>query len=316
MDRLTIEKNGQEYTLNTRLISDISRLKPLLNAECWKVLQSLHKKPGYPAQLAKDLSMNEQNVYYYIKQLRNAGLLEIEKSEERNGAVAKYYSAPFDSFAIVPNIESAKSGAKILKGEKGRSEASEFLKDFTRGGMFFAKIVVGSPDPHGPMKARARDGHLAAELTAFFGANCAGFELPLVFLDTMVKDLKEENSNLVIVGGPVTNKLCGQVNKFLPVQFDSKGGNWALVSKASGKSYSEDSIGVIEKIPHPYFKGKWIMVVAGKRNSGTISAILALVKRTAQAMKPNSQDSKAFGRVVEGLDVDGDGMIDDVEFRE
>ncbi len=316
MDRLTIEKNGAEYSLNANVVSDLSRLKPLLNKECWKVFEALHRKPGYPAQLAKELSMNEQNVYYYIKQLRNAGLLEIEKSEERNGAVAKYYSAKADSFAIVPNIESLKSGMKVLKGGGRAGAVPEFLRDFTRNGMFSAKIVVGSPDPHGQMKARARDGHLAAELAAFFGANCSGFELPLVFLDTMVADLKDENSNIVIVGGPVTNKLCAQANRFLPVQFDSKGGNWALASRPSGKSYAEDSIGVIEKIAHPHFRGKWILVVAGKRNSGTISAILALVKRTAQATKPNSHDSKSLARVVEGLDVNGDGLIDDVEFRE
>lgn len=316
MDRLVLERNGEELSVNARVVQDISKLKALLNAECWRVFEALHKKPAYPAQLAKELSMNEQNVYYYIKQLRNSGLVEVEKSEERNGALAKYYSAAFDSFAIVPNIDGVKNGKKILRGEKAKGEAAQFLDDFVRNGVFSAKIVVGSPDPHGPMKARARDGHLAAELTAFFGANCAGFELPLVFLDTMVKDLKEENSNLVIVGGPVTNKLAEQVNRFMPVQFESKAGHWALVSKPSGKSYAEDSTGVIEKIPHPHFRGKWVMLVAGKRNAGTIAAILALAKRTHETVKPNSHDPKVFARVVEGLDVNGDGMIDDVEFRE
>lgn len=316
MDRVVLERDGAEHSYSAMAVKEVSRLKPLLNPDCWKVFEALHSKSSYPAQLAKELLMNEQNVYYYIKQLRNAGLLEIERSEDRNGAVAKYYSVRFDSFAIIPNIGKARGSSRIMKHEKGRSAMPEFLKDFTRNGVFSAKIVVGSPDPHGPMKARGRDGHLSAELAAFFGANCSGFELPLVFLDTMVKDLKDENSNLVIVGGPVTNKLCSQVNKFLPVQFDSKGGNWALASKPSGKSYAEDSIGVIEKIPHPHFRGKWIFVVAGKRNSGTISAILALVKRTQETTRPNSHDSKALARVVEGLDVDGDGLIDDVEFRE
>ncbi len=316
MDRIVLEKNGEEYSIGTKIIRDISKLRPLLGRECWKVFEKLHAEPMYPAQLAKELSMNEQNVYYYIKQLRNAGLLEIEKSEERNGAVAKYYSVPFESFAIVPNLENARTAKKITKQEKHSGPAAQFLKDFTRNGMFSAKIVVGSPDPHGPMKARARDGHLAAELAAFFGANCSGFELPLVFLDTMISDLKAENSNLVIVGGPVTNKLCGQVNRFLPIQFKSIGGNWALVSSPSGKSYTEDSIGTVQKIPHPHFRGKWILVVAGKRNSGTIAAIHALVKRTSETMKPNSYDPKSFAHIVEGLDVDGDGLIDEVEFRE
>ncbi|VVB98994.1 Uncharacterised protein [uncultured archaeon] len=321
MDRVIIERNGAERQVNTKVVGDVSKLKPLLNKECWRVFESLHRKPAYPAQLAKELSMNEQKVYYHVKQLRAAGLLEVEKSEERNGALAKYYSAQFDSFALVPNLESAGKGNRIIGNQTGNGRtqdkaATPFLEDFCRKGIFSAKIVVGSPDPHGPHKGRARDGHLAGELTAFFGANCSGFELPLVFLDTMVKDLKEENSNLVIVGGPVANKLCEQVNRFLPVQFSSSGGNWAFVSGPSGKSYAEDSAGVVEKIPHPFFRNKWILVVAGKRNSGTIAAILALVKRTAETIKPNSYDKKALARVVEGLDANGDGLIDDVEFRE
>ncbi len=316
MDRVIIEGKEGEIELQTKVISDASRLRPLLNKDCWVIFARLAEKEGYPASLAKELSMDAQKVYYCIKQLSNAGLIAVERTEERNGASAKYYSAAFQSFSVVPDIK-AGAGTRVLKRSgPSKTAASGFLSEFLKNGIFCAKIVVGSPDPHGPFKARARDGHLAAELCAFIGANCAGFEFPLVFLDTMVKDLKHENSNLVILGGPVTNKLAEQANGFLPIKFVPSGGNWTISSSLSGKEYTEDSIGIIEKMPHPYFKGKWILVLAGKRNTGTISAIIALTKHAAKTGKPNPNDGRTFGRVVEGLDVNGDGIIDEVEFRE
>lgn len=318
MDMLTIGENGSEIQVRTKVIKDAGKLRPLLNADCWHIFARLQGKPAYPAELAKELGMNEQKAYYCIKQLKNAGLIEVEKTEERNGAVAKYYTAQFESFAVVPGNSVEKRGARrVVSGQQTKEpEAAGFLKEFMRNGVFSAKIVVGSPDPHGPSKARARDGHFAAEIAAFIGANCRAFESPLVYLDTMAKDLKSENSNLIIIGGPVTNKLAGQVNEFLPVKFSAATGNWVLNSAPSGRQYSDDSIGVIEKIPNPHFRGRWILFIAGRRNSGTISAILALTKSTAKAVKPNSADGKTFARVVEGLDVDGDGMIDEVEFKE
>ncbi len=317
MEKVIIEGKEGKLELPTKVVSNVAELRPLLNPDCWKIFEKLMEKPAFPAEISKELGINEQKVYYYIKQLKNSNLISIEKTEERNGALAKYYSASADSFAIVPSQNIIEKKSKILKQNKHiENEATEFLKDFTKKGIFSAKIVVGSPDPHGAYKARARDGHLAAELTAFLGANTQGFELPLVFLDTMVKDLKHENSNLIILGGPVTNKLAEQINNYLPIKFVPLGGNWALSSKPSGKDYNEDSIGIIEKIPHPYFKGKWIMVIAGKRNTGTIAAILALAKKTSQTVQPNNFDKETHARVVEGLDLNGDGLIDEVEFRE
>jgi len=317
MDKITIEGKNGRIELQTKVVSNVAELRPLLNPECWRIFEKLQEKPSFPAELSKELKINEQKVYYYIKQLKNSELISIEKTEERNGALAKYYSASADSFAIVPSQQVLQKKSKILKKDKVQeSEASEFLKEFTKKGIFSAKIVVGSPDPHGKYKARARDGHLASELTAFLGVNTSGFELPLIFLDTMVKDLKHENSNLIILGGPVTNKLADQVNPHLPIRFVASGGHWVLSSKPSGREYVEDSIGIIEKIPHPFFKGKWILVIAGKRNTGTIAAILSLAKKTSQAVQPNNFDKEIFARVIEGLDLDGDGLIDEVEFKE
>ena len=249
MDKLILQGPSGEVELATKVVDDCAKLRPLLSRECMAIFSMLQNKPSYPALIAKELSINEQKAYYYCKQLRNAGLIEIERSEERNGAIAKYYSAPFDSFSLVP-ANGAMHGLRTLsKGSRdARNPASSLLQDFLRNGVFFAKIVVGSPDPHGPAKARCRDGHLAAGLAAFIGVNCAGFEFPLVFLDTMVGDLRHENSNLVILGGPVTNKIAEQANQFLPIRFSASAGNWIVSSELSGKQYGEEAIGIVEKV--------------------------------------------------------------------
>jgi hypothetical protein len=56
--------------------------------------------------------------------------------------------------------------------------------------------------------------------------------------------------------------------------------------------------------------------VAGNRNAGTRSAITALIKDLHDIIKPNQFDKKVQARVVEGLDVDGDGEIDEIEIKE
>ncbi|MCR4369154.1 MAG: S-layer protein [archaeon] len=316
MDKVVLERNGIRTMVPARVVESPAQLRPLLNPECYKIFERLSQGSSYPAQLAKELGINEQKAYYFVKQLLAAGLIVPERTEDKNGAVAKYYFAPHDSFAIVP--KGAGKSEKMLRQSNPEleGEAANYLKEFTKNGLLSAKIVVGSPDPHGPYKARAKDGHLAGELSVFLGANCSGFELPLVFLDTMVKDLSKENSNLIILGGPVTNKLAEQLNSHLPIRFESGAGNWAICSKPSGKEYLEDSVGVIEKIPHPFFKGKWILLLAGKRNTGTIACILALAKKTAQTVKPNLHDPSVYAHVVEGFDLDGDGLVDEAEFRE
>jgi len=48
----------------------------------------------------------------------------------------------------------------------------------------------------------------------------------------------------------------------------------------------------------------------------TIPEIVALVKKFDEIMKPNLFDESKTAKVVEGLDLDGDGNIDDVEIKE
>jgi DNA-binding transcriptional ArsR family regulator len=316
--RLLLETEKGTLEVDSRVMDSPQRLKPLTSETSWKILRMLAKKPHYPAEIAKKLGMHEQKVYYHIKQLSNQGLIKVVKSEEIKGALARYYETTDLCFSFVPEeaLGRAEKGISSRRKRVPEKEVENFFSPIIKNSVMDAKIVVGSPEPHGKFKARARDNHFAVELAAFFGTICDRINLPLVYLDTMVKPLEEENSNLVVIGGPITNNLCHELNSRMPISFRPSGGHWIVKSELSGKEYSEDAIGIIEKIRHPFFRNRSIILIAGKRNTGTIAAIVALMKRTKEITKPNIFSKKDFCRVVEGVDLDSDGLIDDVEIKE
>ncbi len=314
---LVFDSKGKRIVLQSDVRESVKGLKPLLNENCWQILRLLAVKSLYPAQIAKELDLHEQRVYYFVKLLRKAGLIEVEKSVELNGALAKYFKPSFEAISFVLGSGNARTARVVsLQQKKMSSDVAEFFSPFILNGKLNAKIVVGNPDPHGEFKARARDNYLAADLTAFLSSLCSEVNLPLVFLDTSISSIEQENSNLILIGGIVTNKLSLQINHLLPIKFVSHGGHWIISSTLSGKDFAEDFVGIVQKIPHPKFKDKSILVIAGNRAQGTKAAILSLAKSLHSIIKPNAFNKNFFAHVVEGLDLDADGEIDEVELKE
>jgi DNA-binding transcriptional ArsR family regulator len=295
------------------------RLKAVLSKLSWRILQLLSKKEMYPMEIAKKLEVHEQKVYYHIRKLARVGVVKIVREEEKKGAVAKYYKASFPALGVelpfgyqkinnfsVPSID-----------EKMKQFLSPLLKE---DGAFDGKIVVGSPDPHGPFKARARDGHYASYLTLFLGQFV---DLPEDFpikLDVDVKAEKEENNNLILVGGPGTNLMTQEANEFLPIRFNmmpSKHGFLlgGLVSEKTQNVYTADNVGVIARISNPWSKEKKIIVLAGNKAVGTKACVLALAKFWKEALKNYGGEEK-FAVVIQGFDLHGDGKVDSIEVLE
>ena len=302
--------------MKEKIFSEPFKLKPLLSKTGWKIFQLLNEKSYYPAEIAKKLNLHEQKVYYYVKQMKKNDLIEVERTEEKFGALAKYFKAKFNSVCLVSNKGEEKDFEASGYEKKLNKKVSEFFFPFIEKGKFNSKIVVGSPDPHGSFKARARDAFLAVELSAFLGSLSKEIKYPMVFLDTEIKSLKNENSNLIIIGGVLTNTLTKEINSKLNAQFIPFGGHWIIKSNASKKEFNEDTIGFIEVLRHPFFSGRKIMVIAGNRNAGTKAAIIALIRHLDKVSKPNSFNEKIRSKIVEGIDLDGDGVIDNAEIKE
>jgi DNA-binding CsgD family transcriptional regulator len=303
--------------LEEKIFENPSKLKPLLSKTGWKIFQLLNEKSYYPAEIAKKLNLHEQKVYYYIKQMKKNDLIEVERTEEKFGALAKYFKAKFSVVSLVSGNKKERKDFEVSGTEKKLNrKIEEFFFPFIEKGKFNSKIIVGSPDPHGSFKARARDAFLAVELSAFFGSMAKEIKYPLVFLDTEIESLKNENSNLIVIGGILTNTITKAVNSKLNAQFIPFGGRWIIKSNASKKEYSEDAVGFIEVINHPFYARKKIMVIAGNRNAGTKAAIIALVRHAEEIAENNSFNEKIHSKIVEGIDLDGDGKIDNAEIKE
>ena len=255
----------------------------------------------------EELKVHEQKVYYHIRNLEKSGIIKINKKEIKQGAVAKYYY--LDKPAFVIRLKEFEETQKIIP-----KSSSKFLEPFIKNGELDAMIIVGSPDPHGPEKARSRDGYYGIDLALFLGTFLNYVPDLNVRLDTEVRQ-EELKNNLILLGGPVVNNITKKVNEKMPIFFD-KNNHWAIKSNISKNVYPTDETGLIASFKNPFNKEKSILLVAGKRYSGTRAAIIAFLKYFKEVSKGNIHNNKIKARVVEGVDLNSDGIIDDVEFRE
>ena len=317
--KLLLQDNGKiQEVKEIGILTDSQKLKMILGGLSWKILTLLSKKEMYPLEVAKELGIHEQKVYYHIRKLCKAGAIAVAREEKKKGATARYYRTVLPAFGIefpfgykpIQNLCTLSVGDQL----------QEFFKEFISDGVFDGKIVVGSPQPHGPFKTSARDGHYAAHLALFLGQFA---KMPTEFavkLDVDVKAEKEEKNNLILVGGPGTNLLTQEINEHLPIKFIMQSSPQGfmlggLSSKKTGQVFTSDVTGVIAKIVNPWDKTKRIVVLAGNKAVGTKACVIALTnfwKTTLQ--KYVGQDP--FAVAIQGFDLDGDGKVDSIEVRE
>ena len=311
-------ETGNYEIKDIAIVDRPERLKTVANKLSWQILRLLGQSEMYPIQIAKKLGVHEQKVYYHVRKLAEAGIIEVAREEEKKGATARFYKIAFPAFGFELPFGNRK--ITTLTTPEMDEKLTEFFSPFLSNAVFDGKIVVGSPDPHGPFKARARDGHYAAYLSLFLGRFV---ELPddfMVKLDVDVKVEKEEKNNLILVGGPGTNLLTQEINEFLPTRFSVKSTEQGflfggLVSEKTGSVYTSDNIGLIARIANPWDKTKRIIVIAGNKAVGTKACVLALTKFWKEALR-NFTAANDFAAVIQGFDLDGDGKVDSIEALE
>lgn len=271
-----------------------------------KILEELSKKPQCAMDVARKLKQHEQKIYYHLRRLQEAGIVKLERTEERVGALAKIFSVPHPYLTV-----------KLFEGEhleeiKTRAKEIEFFQPFIKNGKLDATIVVGSPDPHGKYGVQASDGYAAIDFALFLGTLLKNAE-PNYKLDTHLRD-EDLKQNLILIGGPKANILIDKINNKLPIYFDSKN-EFNMVSTFTKTTYDSDEVGIVIKMQNPFAKDKHILVISGKRFKGTRAGILAVTNYLKKLDEGNKFNS-GVARVVRGIDRDSDGRIDDVEFLE
>ncbi len=307
------QKNGKTFSMATKVLEP-KQLKVALSPLAWNILKILVEGPNYPKEIGNRLKMNEQKIYYHIRNLEKVGLIEKAKEEKKQGALAKFYTLTDYAFTLL--LKPLEESQKVFQLKK---EYKNFLEPFVNDGRLNALIIMGSPEPHGVAKARAKDGLFATDLGLFLGTFLNYRPELFTKLDTEVKEDDLKN-NLILIGGPGVNFVTARINSKLPIKFEKikDQGNYysGFHSNVSGKNYYEEGYGIIVKTKNPFDKNKDILVIAGRRMAGTRAAILAFLQKFDEICKGNSYDSKVYARIVEGIDKDNDGVIDSVEFLE
>jgi hypothetical protein len=258
--------------------------------------------------LSKKLGVHEQKIYYYINKFRKSGLVKEVRTEQRHGTTARYYQLTDYAFAL--KMDNAPS-QKIDFTTPGQNR---LLEPFITNGEIGFIIIVGSPDPHGPFKARASDSACAIDLALFLGSFTKSHGTPNYKLDTEVRE-KDLRGNLILVGGPKANMITRKINNLLPIYIDIKKDR-DIISKISNRVYTEDECGIVNIVENPWSKGKKILVFSGKRFPGTRACILAFIKNIEKLLQGNKFDHKVMSRVVKGYDMNGDGIVDSSEVLE
>lgn len=241
-----------------------------------EILEHLREEPGYPASVARKVGISKQKAHYHFKQLEDSGLIEKENSEKISGGKANYYKPKADRLVYGDEIESSTLLEKTFTSDEGL-------------------IVVGSPDQHGEDQVRARDGHMAGEIGLKLGRNHFDFE---TVWDTEVVRDDLFDRDMVIIGGILTNTVAKKLNEKFPAYFSGESFPYREI-KTPESTFDDPDIGIIS-----HYENK--VLVAGIRNTGTEAA--------AKAFK--NEDFEKDYLVVKGLDLDGDGEIDDYEVIE
>ncbi|MGI0037897.1 MAG: helix-turn-helix domain-containing protein [Nitrososphaera sp.] len=311
--KLVSEQDGEASFKKIIVFQDVGRVRVLSNPVAWRIMELLSKGPMYPAQVSKALKIHEQSAYYYIRRLVSIGAVEEAGLNFVRGGTARLYKVTSPSFGIEMGWGETKVAASKSADFQHASARRFFEAYVSQNNSFSGLLVVGAPDPHGPYKSSARDGHYAVHLAFFLGhITTAAPEEFVVKLDADAKAEKVLTGNLISIGGPGTNIVSAEFNRYLPIRFDDKNFWSGLVEDSTGKRYGLDNHGLIAKIRNPYEPKSSVIVVAGVRSAGTKSAVIALTNYSEQVLKRYNGEEE-WAMVVQGFDMNSDGKIDHVD---
>ncbi|MGA7899138.1 MAG: hypothetical protein WA395_12455 [Nitrososphaeraceae archaeon] len=293
------------------IYDSVDKLRIISNPTAWKIMQLLSSRPMYTAQVAKELGIYEQSAYYYTRRLNSIGALDDVGTVLIRGGTARLFRSTCPSFGIEMDWGERQSEISV-DHENNKHYTKDFFDEFIIDGSFDGLIVVGAPGPHGPYRSSARDGHYAVQLAFFLGTFT---NIPSEFVVKLDADAKAErvldNRNIISIGGPGTNIVTAEFNKYLPIKFNESN-FWAGLEKGSNEIYNSDSQGLIAKIKNPYSGRGSIIVIAGVRSIGTKSAVIALTNFSEKILK-SYRSEEEWALIVQGFDMNSDGKIDHVD---
>ncbi|MFB6226345.1 MAG: ArsR/SmtB family transcription factor [Candidatus Paceibacteria bacterium] len=282
---------------------DDSMLEALSDETRRRILELLSQSPSYPTEVSERMDVSKQKAYYHFDLLEESGLIDQKRQEEKSGGIANYYAPSSGSFHLDLGKKGEQTGFQPMT-----AEVREFLHPLVDEGDLEGSIVVGSPDEHGPDQVRGRDGYLAGDICLELGSYVSSGDISVEW-DTDVFREESFDSNMLVLGGVLTNTIARKFNDAFPVSFEGENFPYRGI-ETSENSYSSPEIGVIAKAENPVDAEKSLILVAGIRNRGTEAAV-----RAFKQLEKILNEGTSYV-IVEGKDMDGDGRIDDFEVVE
>src|SRR4030042_930639 len=127
-------QKGKEISI----MQDAQKLKMILGELSWKILAMLFEEEMYPLEIARQLGVHEQKVYYHIRKLAKAGAIVVKREEKKKGATAKYYKTVSPAFGIeFPQGYKPIQNICLLSISE---QLQEFFREFLDNGTFDGKI--------------------------------------------------------------------------------------------------------------------------------------------------------------------------------
>ena len=117
---ITYDRKGNTISKKILLFDNVTDMRILSNGIAWRIIELLSIKAMYPAQIAKELKLFEQTVYYYIKKLLKIGAIEQVGTSLIRGGTARLYSTTSTSFGIE------------IEGEGEELETSKYIQKQNR----------------------------------------------------------------------------------------------------------------------------------------------------------------------------------------
>jgi DNA-binding transcriptional ArsR family regulator len=265
-----IKESKNEEKIYRAKETEIKKLNVFGSELAIKIVRELAKQPACAMDLARILNEHEQKVYYHLRKLEKAGIISLERTEVRAGALTKIYKIEYPYLAV-----------RLFEGKPlkhfVRPKETEILHPFIENGRMNSIIVVSSPDPHGRFGDASSDGYAAIDLALYLGSFLKKVEINYK-LDTQI-DEEDLKNNLILVGGPKANMVVDKLNKFLPIYFDEKN-DWQIVSTLTKSVYRDQNVGLVIKMKNPFSPKNYIFLFCGIRFKGTRAATLALINHS------------------------------------
>lgn len=81
--KLLLQDDGNTQKVKEiSIMQDAQKLKMILDKLSWKILAMLFEEEMYPLEIARQLGVHEQKVYYHIRKLAKAGAIIVKKKRK------------------------------------------------------------------------------------------------------------------------------------------------------------------------------------------------------------------------------------------